>query len=172
MAPKDTDRLCSDPVLDRKRREADVAKALSRGFAETRATQQQLAADLDTRPSRVRAWMDPHSSESVPSAQLLGLPPVVRRPVVALLAESLGCALVDLPDPEAGERARLAGAAAAAKESGEAVARLVSAAASDTLTDGEADAIERECSEAIAALVAAKEGVRTRRRRAGRAVAS
>ena len=168
MSAKDTAPLCSDPRADRQERETLVARALARGWAETPATQELIAAQLHTRPARVRAWLDTHSGESVPVAMLLGLPPVVARPVIALLAESLGCALAELPDAQAVEGARLRVVSSAAKETGEAVAKLVAAAASETLTDGEADAIERELSDAIAALVAGAESVRTRRRKVTR----
>ena len=85
MSVKDTAPLCSDPRADRQERETLVARALARGWAETPATQELIAAQLHTRPARVRAWLDTHSGESVPVAMLLGLPPpVVRRPVVAL----------------------------------------------------------------------------------------
>jgi hypothetical protein len=156
-----------DPVADRLERERLVARAMQRGLAECDAPETLLAAQLDTRPRRVRAWRDAHSSESVPAAQLLGLPPVVRRPVVALLAESLGCSLVDLPEsPEVANDARLSDAAAAAASgTAQAVAALAAAAGADDLDEASADRIDAVCAAAVSALLLARETVRTRRRR-------
>lgn len=158
----------TDPRTDRRERERLIAKAMAAALADCPAPEVLLAAQLDTRPRRIAAWRDPASRESVPVAQLLGLPPVVRRAVVALLAESLGCALVDLPGSDAGtDGTRLSLVAGSVKETGEANAELVARAADDSLSEAQVDRLVVEINEAVAALCAAKDNAVRRRRVSG-----
>lgn len=141
------------PEHDRREREQLVARAVSEGLAECAQADTWIAAQLSAKRSHVARWRDPGSGQSIPGAQILGLPPLARRRVIEVLAISLGCALAELPAASSVGN-DLALAIALQRETSEAVSSLLAAIADGAITRIEATPARREVRGAIAALLA------------------
>lgn len=141
------------PKADRERRKNIVARALSRALAVVGASQSMVAATLGLSPTGFARLLDGESSHALTVADAIGLPPLVRRHIADLLAESLGCVLAEVP-AAVGAETDLALAIDAQRETHEALAAHLSAIADGHITRAEAVELRREVAQAQSRLAA------------------
>jgi hypothetical protein len=143
----------SSPKADRERRKSIVARSLSRALAAVGASQSMVAATLGLSTTGFARLLDGEANHALTVADALGLPPLVRRHIADLLAESLGCVLAEVP-AAVGAETDLALAIDAQRETHEALAAHLSAIADGHITRAEAVGLQREVRQAQSRLAA------------------
>lgn len=157
------------PSIDRIERRRLIARTLSKALDRAEAVQALVAATIGTSETRFRAWLDPDSERSIALADVLALPPAVRRALTELLAESLGCVLADQPaEVDAGDAYHQH--AWAVRESGELLAAHALAIADGRVDASEGALLEREAEDVIRAASAIRELGRAAQRAPGRLI--
>ena len=156
----------------RAERAASLASVLRRSLVEHGVSHSAAALALGVPRQRLDEWCDPDVEGQLRASDLAALPPAVARDVLRSIADALGLGVVELP---AASRSSAALAAARlAREAGEVIAEAYEAAADGVITPAEGARLERECDEAIPALLevreAAREAQRVPVRRIGEAV--
>lgn len=151
------------PKLAREQRHEAMRRTLRRLLHEHDVPLEQLALDLGVSRQLLARYLSDAEGAELHAADLEGLPPLVRRPIVEALAETLGCTLADLPDAEA-PLSDVRMLATTARESGEVVAAYGDALADGSLTADEARVVEGRCDLALAAFASLRLRMRAVRR--------
>jgi len=162
----------SSPRVRRATRAASLATTLRRALVDHGVSHSAAALALGVPRQRLDEWRDPDVEGQLRAADIAALPPDVARDVLRSIADALGLAVVELPQASRSTCARAA--ARLAREAGEVIAEAYEAAADGDVTPSEGARLERECDEAIPALLevreAAREAQRVPVRRIGEAV--
>lgn len=158
MDGAESERRVTSPKVQRAIRKDVFAAALDRSIRAHEIRRDVLASDLGVCPSKLVAWTTPGTGQSIPAADIAALPPAVARDVLRSIADALGLGVVELP---AASRSSAALAAARlARESGEVIADAYEAHADGVVTPAEGARLERQCDDALAALLEVREHAR------------
>lgn len=151
------------PRIEREQRKADSSDRLDRLLREHDVTQASVALDLGVGETMVAEWCKPEKPRSMPFADALGLPEVVRR---ALAQDLVGAeyAIVALPSQTEAAGSDLLAIARVQREAGDVISQHLSALADGHMSAAEGAALEREVDEAIGALLTVRERARQAQR--------
>ncbi|MEM9067148.1 MAG: phage regulatory CII family protein [Myxococcota bacterium] len=144
------------PEEDRAARKREASRLFARAMHEADASTEVVAAQLGVKARHLRRYWDPDRPEMVPLADVLGLPPAVRRVILEALADIDGFTLVEAP-PSSEVIGTLARIADMARETGEALVTSASAVSDGYVDAREARDIIKECRDARAAIAAVEE---------------
>lgn len=122
----------------RQARKTAVARALALGMVGGGESTSLAAAHAGISETRFRQYCDPESQTSIPFADVLMLPPTVRRTFASWLAETLGFELVGRHAPSGVVRV-----VSLAQHAGDALAKVAAALSDGHVTRAEADALEQ-----------------------------
>ena len=152
----------SSPRVRRAVRAASLATTLRRSLVEHGVSHSAAALALGVPRQRLDEWCDPDVEGQLRAADIAALPPAVARDVLRSIADALGLGVVELP---AASRSSAALAAARlARESGEVIAEAYEAHADGVVTPAEGARLERQCDDALAALLEVRERAREAQR--------
>lgn len=146
------------PAEDRARRKVAWKRVVRSLLAEHDVSQAQLALDLGLAPAQLQRQLDVGSdNDHLRLADIEALPPVVRRAVVARLADTLGCIVADAPAAAEDGGCDITLIAQIAREAGDVVSKQAEACADGRLHAAEAADVRREVDELMRVLVRARE---------------
>lgn len=144
-------------------RHLEAASIFDRAIEASATSRPVIAAELEISATDLGRICDPTKGRAVPLEHVLGLPDDARRALLTTLADREGLALVEMPKAlVATDDLRLL--CEAQREASDVVTRGIEACADGHMTRTEGAEIERECDEAIAALLAVRERARLAKR--------
>lgn len=152
----------SSARVQREVRATEMAALLRRSLDAHDESRTAVGLALGVTRSRVDDYCDPNAEAGLRAADIAALPPAVARDVLRSIADALGLGVVELP---AASRSTCALAAARlAREAGEVIADAYEASADGEITPAEGARLERQCDDAIPALLEVREHARAAQR--------
>lgn len=154
---QEPDRVSSGVAkVERERRRAECADVLTRAIADNRTNVTSLAHALGVPSTRIDDWRNPDIDRHVSVADAAGMPPYVRVALAEFVAGP-GYAVTDLPAVEGDVSDDLRLACSTQRETSEAVSAHLAAISDGHVTREEGVSLERECDDAIRALLCVRE---------------
>lgn len=159
MRLTDPDRVFSA----RQKRRVEACAIVARAIEAAQDSRPVVAARMDIAPTELGRLVDPTSGRMFPLEHALALDVGAYRVLLEQLASRTGLAVVELPSA-ASTTDDLRALAVAQRETAEAIAHGLDAMADGHMTRTEGARVEKECDEAIAALLVIRERARLAQR--------
>ncbi|MCC7541936.1 MAG: hypothetical protein IT379_37295 [Deltaproteobacteria bacterium] len=146
--------------MDAVQRRRETAKRLRSLFVEHDVSVPQVALDLGIATQGLQRALDPDDDgKHIRAADIVALPPVVRRAFIEHIARGLGCVVADCPPADEDAGCDLSLIAHVAKELGEVVPKQLAALADGHIDAHEARAVMSEIDDSMKALGALRESL-------------